>query len=391
MSELSTAEHSASAAGLQENSLHRGLGTTSIVFMVIAAAAPLAVVAATIPVVISASTSVAIPLYFVLGAAILLLFTVGFTTMSRYVANAGAFYSYVQAGLGRIPGLGGATLAIFSYAGLMLATTSYIGVAIDNVVARYTGVELAWWIYSGLVLIVVGWLGYHDIELSSKVLGVALVLEIGVVVALSAAIFERGGAEGISAASLSPAHFVEGNSGLGLMFAFFAFFAFEATTVFRNEAKDPNRTVPRATYVAVVFIGLFYAIAAFAVINGLGGAAVATASENPENAVLGLASTYVGPFFFDLVQVLVATSLFACILSFHNVITRYVYTLSGRGVMPQRLAGVNARHGAPSAASLAVSLTAGVAMAIVVLSGLDPVAEAYTWLSGAATWAWSVS
>ncbi len=41
-----------------------------------------------------------------------------------------------------------------------------------------------------------------------------------------------------------------------LALAFGAFIGFEATAIYREEARTPNRTVPRATYVAVGFLGL---------------------------------------------------------------------------------------------------------------------------------------
>jgi amino acid transporter len=302
------------------------------------------------------------------------------------VKNAGAFASYIQAGLGRTQGLGAATLAIFSYAGLLLATCSYIGVALNSVVGRYLGIDVPWWAFSLLVLVVVGLLGYRDIELSSRVLSVVLFLEVGVVLFLNASILSQGGADGLDAQALMPSELAAGQPGLGLMFAFFAFFGFEATAVFRSEAKDPDRTIPRATYAAVIFIGLFYAFSAVAVIVGVGASgAVEAAAADPENLVLDLATTFVGPGFFDVIQVLLVTSLFACILSFHNVVTRYTFTLGRRGVLPARLGVVNTQQAAPSAASLAVSLGSTAAMLTIVVTGIDPVTESYTWLSGAAT------
>ncbi|MFP3458104.1 APC family permease, partial [Psychrobacter sp. SIMBA_152] len=52
--------------------------------------------------------------------------------------------------------------------------------------------------------------------------------------------------------------------GLALLFAVGNFFGFEATVVYREEVRNPNTTIPRATYLAVVGIGLFYALAAWA-------------------------------------------------------------------------------------------------------------------------------
>jgi len=89
--------------------LSGSLGVGSIVFMVVAAAAPLTVIAGTVPLGIGIGNGPAFPATFALSAAVLLLFAVGFCAMSPHVPNAGAFYAYVERGLGRVTGLGTAS------------------------------------------------------------------------------------------------------------------------------------------------------------------------------------------------------------------------------------------------------------------------------------------
>jgi amino acid transporter len=101
--------------------LGRGLGVGSIVFMVVAGAAPMTAVVAGWPVVVSASESTGGPLFFLIATAILFLFAIGFTRMTPFVKNAGAFYSYIQTGLGRGMGLGASTFALGTYLLLFLA------------------------------------------------------------------------------------------------------------------------------------------------------------------------------------------------------------------------------------------------------------------------------
>lgn len=90
--------------------IKRTLGVFSIVLMVVAATAPLTVVAGTQPLVMTYTENNSIPVYYLATGAILLLFSVGFTKMSGHVPNVGAFYSYIQAGLGKTMGLGAATM-----------------------------------------------------------------------------------------------------------------------------------------------------------------------------------------------------------------------------------------------------------------------------------------
>ncbi|MEB0233327.1 amino acid permease, partial [Undibacterium sp. 10I3] len=79
--------------------------------------------------------------------------------------------------------------------------------------------------------------------------------EVGVVLALVVAVVVNGGPEGLSMAPFEPNNVLTGSPAIGLMFAIAAFIGFESTAIFRDEAKDPGRTIPRATYVAVIGIG----------------------------------------------------------------------------------------------------------------------------------------
>ncbi|ADG80525.1 Amino acid permease-associated region OS=Tsukamurella paurometabola (strain ATCC 8368 / DSM/ CCUG 35730 / CIP 100753 / JCM 10117 / KCTC 9821 / NBRC 16120/ NCIMB 702349 / NCTC 13040) OX=521096 GN=Tpau_3953 PE=4 SV=1 [Tsukamurella paurometabola] len=368
-----------------EHLLQRGLGIGSIVFMVVAAAAPLAVVTASVPIIISVSGSAAAPQFFLIAMCVLALFSVGFTAMSRYVPNAGAFYSYIQRGLGRHAGVGAATLALGSYGVMQIGLYTYMGVATSKLLSTMD-IGLPWWTCSLAWVSIVGVLGYRDIELSSKVLGVLLVAETLAVVVIEVGVISAGGAGGLDLVPLSPSEFATGAPSLGLMFGFFSFIGFEATAVFRNEARDPERTIPRSTYAAVVFIGLFYAFAAWAVVEGLGvGHAVEAAKADPGNLVQNLASEYVSPILTDVIQVLLVTSFFACVLSFHNVITRYQFTLATKGLLPQSLAEISPRHRTPSKSSLTFTVVSLVAVAAVAAVGWDPVAQTYMWSSGAST------
>ena len=156
--------------------LSRGLGVRSIVFMVVAAVAPLGATAVVLPTVFALSGTAAAPVYFIGAAVLLCLFSVGFTLMGRHVQDAGAFYTYVQAGLGRMAGAGAAGVALVSYLALLIALFSYLGVAASAVLESYLHLSVTWWALSLVGVAIVALLGYRDVELSAKVLGVDGVL-----------------------------------------------------------------------------------------------------------------------------------------------------------------------------------------------------------------------
>ncbi|WP_086831799.1 APC family permease [Streptomyces sp. NRRL B-24572] len=388
MTDLSKTGHVEAPGGEagSDDLLDRGLGIPQIVFMVLAAAAPLGLVAGGVPLAFAVSGSPGMPLYFALSTVMLLVFAVGFTLMAGRVRDAGAFYAYVQAGLGRIPGLSAATLALFSYTLLLVGVNAYVGVATSNVIERYADVGSPWWLWAFVSLGIIAFLGYRDIELSAKVLGVVLVLESLLLLVMDLGIVGHGGAHGLTAEPLSPSIVGNGSPGLGVMFAFFGFIGFEATAVFRNEAKDPDVTVPRATYVAILVIGIFYSFTVWAVVVGVGVDSVTGAAQaDPEGLVLKLAQSYVGSVWADVMQLLLITSQFACVLAFHNVVTRYQFSLSRAGTLPASLGVVHPRHRAPSSSSALASAVAFVTTLVVVALDLDPIGDLYAWFSGAAT------
>ena len=365
-----------------DRELTRNLGVSGIVLMVVAAAAPITVVVANFPIILMSAESVGAPLMILAATLILLLFSVGYTWMTPHVPDAGAFYAYVHRGLGRRAGLGTAAIALLCYVLLTVSMTCYLGVQAGNLLAAFTGIALPWWLISGLMLLIVGLLGYRKIDLSAKVLGVVLVLEIIAVVTIDAGVLASG--RELTAAPFSLTETLSGAPGLGLLFAFLGFFGFEATAVFRGEARDPLRTIPRATYIAVILIGVLYTVSSWLVISGLGeDQAVAASAANPDRVIVELTGEVLAPIVADVVQVLVVTSMFACMLAFHNIVTRYLFTLGRRGVLPARLGEVHPRHRAPSKASLWVSVITTAIVVISALAMLDPVTQIYTWYSGA--------
>ena len=338
------------------------LGTGGIVFMVIAAAAPLTVIAGNVPLSVGLGNGAGAPVGFVIAATVLLLFAIGFVTMTPHVREAGAFFSYVTEGLGKRLGMGIAVVALVAYTAIQLGVYGFMGWAVNDTVKAYGGPQIPWPVYALVTIAIVAVLGYRHIELSAKVLGVALVLEVGVVVVLDAVIFASGGASGINVDSFTPSTIMSGSLGVPVLFALTGFIGFEATAVFRDEARDPERTIPRATYLAVLIIGGFYALSCWALVlasgtdNVVGVANATLAGEG--NMLLDTTQQYLGTIGRDLINVLLISSLFACVLSFHNVIARYQYVLARKGLLPAALGRVHAQQHSPAVSSAAQTITA---------------------------------
>src|SRR3712207_210102 len=107
----------APARGATESAkLHRrALGVPDLVFFIVAASAPLTAVAGGQAATYLVTGNQGIPFLFIPLAIILSVFAIGYAAMSHHVADAGAFYTYIARGLGKIPGVGGAFVALVAY------------------------------------------------------------------------------------------------------------------------------------------------------------------------------------------------------------------------------------------------------------------------------------
>ncbi|ANP72408.1 APC family permease [Cryobacterium arcticum] len=381
-----TATKETTAGTIPPRALTGSLGVTAIVLMVVAAAAPLTVIGGAAPLGILLGNGVGFPAMFAIAAIVLLFFAVGLAAMTRHVPKPGAFFTFVNYGLGKPAGLATAFLALLTYTTIQVSVHGYVGYILSVTVTGVGGPDLPWYLYSLAVVALVGVLGYRHIDLSSKVLGVLLIGEVGIVLVLVAAVVIAGGADGLSLAPFEPNNVLSGSPSVGLMFAIAAFIGFESTAIFRDEAKDPARTIPRATYVAVVGIGVFYTLASWALVMAWGpDGVVAQAAEDPGAMILITTLKYLGSVGELVMNVLLITSMLACVLSFHNVITRYQHSMSTAKVLPDVLSSVHPKHFAPHVSSVVQTVTAGLLVVLFALLGLDPILQVFTWFSGVAT------
>jgi amino acid transporter len=367
--------------------LRGNLGVASIVFMVVAAAAPLGVIGGVVPLGIASGNGAGFPATFIAATIILLFFAVGFTAMTPHVEEAGAFFSYVRKSLGFPTGIGIAFVAVVSYLAIEAGVYGLLGPAGASIVELFGGPTLPWWLFAAIAFLVTTYLGYRNINLSSRVLAVLLTAEIAIVAVLDFVIVVQGGGEhGLSAGIVNPHAILSGSLGIGLLFAIISYVGFEATAIFRDEARTPDRTIPRATYVSLILIGVFYAVTSWALISGWGDEEAVTRATDSGSTFLGdTAQRYIGTFGADVITVLYFTSLFACILSFHNVVSRYIFALSQRDVLPASLSRPHDKHGSPHLASLWISGVVAVSVILAVVFKLDPAAQFYTWFAGATT------
>lgn len=374
-------EHSPARTGLSRNSI----GTAGIVFFVVAAAAPLTVVIALYPLIISAGNGIGIAGAFLAVALVLLVFAVGYVAMSKHVTNAGAFYSYVTLGLGRPAGLGAGSLAVFGYNAIQLGLYGGIGYYGHELVADWAGLQVPWWVFSFGSMLLCLMLGVNRIHSGARVLGVLLTLETAVIVILDVAILFRSPTPvtDFSFEPFAPSTVFSGAVGVALIFAHASFIGFEGSAIYGEEARNPKTTVPRATYISVIFMGVFYAVSAWLIVNQLGvDNAVAVAQEQSGSLIFTVSDAVLPGAFTAAIHILIITSMFAALLTFHNNVARYLFSLAREGALPAVLGRTHARRQSPHVACVVQTVLVGVVVAIFAVADLDPYTTLFTWMTG---------
>ncbi|TMR99190.1 APC family permease [Nonomuraea basaltis] len=348
------------------------LGAAGITFMVVAAAAPLTVLTGVAPLAISIG-GIGAPAGYLIAGVVLAIFAAGFTAMTRHTRGAGAFYAYITLGLGRTLGAAAGLLAVISYNALQIGVYGLLGTQFAAAFNRFTGYTAPWWLFAGVGIALVWVLGRRGIDVGAKVLGVLLTAETLILVLLVAAVLVKGGNGGLTAGTFSADALAHPGMLAILGFGFAAFMGFESTALYRGEARRPDRTIPRATFAAVTFLGLFYCLVAWAVVQAFGDAKVVeVAGADPAGLFFAAMDTYVGGWASDVMYVLVLTSVLAAQLAFHNAINRYAFSLAGDGLLPSALGRSHPRFLSPANAGAVQSVLAAVVVAGFAIAGADP-------------------
>ncbi|HVW70762.1 MAG TPA: APC family permease [Steroidobacteraceae bacterium] len=359
------------------------LGTADIVFMVVAAAAPMAVVVALMPMAFGFGNGAGVAGAW-LGALIaMLLFAVGYVRIIPFVRNAGAFYAYIAASIGRIWGLGAAYVAAFSYFTLACSTLGALAFFGEQLFETLTGRALHWSVWAYLATALVSWLSYRRITLAAKVLGVALVAEISIILLLDLKIVYDQGLHSFDLTDFAPRRVLAPGLGITAIYAFNSMIGVEGTAIYQEEARDRMTTIPRATYLALGLVGLFYVFTAWCLTTSAGPDKVAAlARTNPGAFLSDRSLAHLGAPGALAVGVLVMTSTFAAVLGLFNNSARYLYALARDGVLPAALAKTHPRHQSPHVAGLVLSAALVLVIAGAVVMRLDPLVNLATALAG---------
>lgn len=353
----------------------------TIVLMVTAAAAPLVVVSTYIPISYAYGAGLSTSLTYLAATAILLLFAIGFAQMAKRITASGAFYNFTTHGLGKPAGLGVGWTVMVAYSMTSAAIIGGFGYFTSAMFESYLSLSVPWWICSIGALLLMFVTSYFKVTLAAKILGIALILEVLIVIVIATTVILRGGAQGQMLEVFNPAGWLAAPAvGIGFFFAFWSWIGFETTAIYGEETADPKKSVPKATYIAVISLGVFYAFAAYAGIVGFGDRTIEEAGNLLGEYYFVLADMYTWPVVGVLMDFLVITGFFACSFAFHNNAARYLFSMGRDGILPDKLGRTHPVHRSPFVANSIQATIAIATVMIFALLGADPLLHLGSWL-----------
>jgi len=368
------------------------IGLGGVLFLTVTGSAPISAMLFNTPIVVGYGQGVGAPAAFMFATIVLVVFSVGYVAMARKKTTAGGFYSYISHGLGRELGIGTGYASVVAYSVFEASLAGGFAYFLSLKLNQF-GVNIAWpWLALAMVLII-SLLTYFDVRISSMVLAVGLISEVVILLIFDVFLFARGH---VTAAPLNPVNafkrfpaegkLAAGAIGIGLFFAFWSWVGFEMAPNYGEESRDPKRIVPRALYISVIGLGVFYTITSWASLAGYPTtkAAIAQSQTNAAQYYLTPAGHYAGQWVASVMSYLIITGSFACGMAFHNTTARYLYSVGREGLAPRALGKTHPRWKSPHIASVTQSVVAAIIIGLFAIftGSNDPNSQAYLQLYG---------
>jgi amino acid transporter len=364
------------------------VGLGGVLFACLAGAAPITAMLGNVPFGANLGNGQGMPAAFAFATVTLVIFSVGYVAMCRKITAVGGFYAFISHGLGRVMGVASGLVGAVAYMSIEAALLGGMAYFAQGTMESRLGIVVPWPIIAIVGLVLIAALSYFDVDLSLKVLGIALALEVGILLVMDFAILFQGAGKdfvagdltveggGLNGAALNPANAFKNSpvagaaAALGVFMAFWSWVGFEAAPNYAEESRDPVRNVPRAVYISVIALGVFYVFTSWMVISAWGSADdVANAGALGTDFFYIPTTEYAGEFFSKLMGWLVITGSFACGMAFHNAATRYWYAMGREGLLPKTLGRTHPKHKSAFAASSFQSALALVLIVVFAIGG----------------------
>jgi amino acid transporter len=372
----------------------KAVGLLGVLFLTVTGAAPMSAMLGNVPFAAGFGNGIYIPAAFLLATIVLTIFSIGFAAMAQKVSSVGGFYSYISLGLGRDMGMAAGMASFLSYSVFEASLCGLFAYFGNAWLQSHFGINVPWIWLAVFMIALTALLSYRDVQLSVKILGVALILEVVILALFNVGVIFSSKSNfnlealnvfnvntPVAAQTVGDVEIAAGAAAVGIFMAFWSWVGFEMAPNYAEESRDPKRIIPRSLYYSVIGLGLFYILTSWCAVSAYPteGDMVAKAVKDSSNFFLTPIGENVGGWAQELMSLLILTSSFACGMAFHNTAARYAYSLGREGVFLRALGKTHPTFKSPHIASMAQSVLAliWVGLFAYFLGTDDPTAQAY--------------
>ncbi len=372
----------------------KAVGLLGVLFLTVTGAAPMSAMLGNVPFAAGFGNGIYVPAAFLLATIVLTIFSIGFAAMAQKVSSVGGFYSYISLGLGRDVGMAAGMASFVSYSVFEASLCGLFSYFANAWIQTHLGFNVPWIWLAIFMIALISVLSYRDVQLSARILGVALILEVIILL-----IFDAGAVSSstskfnpealnllhvntpVAEQKVGDVDIAAGAAAVGIFMAFWSWVGFEMAPNYAEESRDPKHIIPRSLYYSVIGLGIFYIFTSWCAISSYPteGDMLVKAVKDSGNFFLASMGQNVGNWAAELMNILILTSSFACGMAFHNTAARYAYSLGREGVFLRLLGKTHPTFKSPHLASTAQSLLAllWVLLFAIFLGTDDPNAQAY--------------
>lgn len=272
---------------------------------------------------------------------------------AKRISGTGSLFLYISKGLGSAAGV---------VAGWGLAA-AYISTAIAVLAGEYMFIDAATQYFGFgvspsliylLSIVLIVYLTYRDIRVSSKVSIIIEFTTITIVFVLLCAILVSGTYKIIDMDQLSLRGTSFKGMAEGVFIAIFSLAAFDSGATLSGEAKKPLTTVHKVVIATEVVSGIFGLFVAYVMMIAFkGNSAIFGASNTPLMYITNeLGVPYIGPVMYFIA----AISAFACTMASINAASRIFYSMARFQIVHRSMGLVHKKYGTPHVALLVMSI-----------------------------------
>jgi ethanolamine permease len=273
-------------------------------------------------------------------AGMYLAMVLGMAEMSSALPAAGGGYTFARRALGPWGGFATGTAILIEYAIAPAAIATFIGAYVESL--GLFGITDGWWVYLAAYLL---FIGIHLSGVGEALKVMFVITAIALAGLLIFAVSAIGSFDAANLTDIAPTDAAGASSFLpfgflgiwaAVPFAIWFFLAVEGVPLAAEEAKDPERNVPKGIIAAMALL-MVTAATVLLLTAGAGGAQAMSASGNPLVEALGDS---------PMAKVVNYIGLAGLIASFFSIIyaySRQLFALSRAGYLPKSLSVVNSR------------------------------------------------